>query len=220
MRTVSSTPKAPRTASKIAVALAIGLGIVGWGGWALSRLTRKQVAVYWLTDGNSDILYVIHEREVNALNASQAISIGLNILIEENPQEQLLSAIPPDTKLLDARQDGDEIFLDFSDEFTRGGGATSLLGRVTQVLYTATSIAPDSQVWIAVEGKPVDVISGEGLLIEQPLTRASFPPSFKPYEVPSEELPHNPSSEGPSERDIDGHRTFPKPDLQTSILGF
>ena len=225
MRAVPSTSKAPRTANKLAVGVAIFLGIAGWGGWGISRLLRKQVAVYWLTDGNNDIHYVIHEREVSAVSNSQAISIGLNILIEENPQEQLLSAIPEDTKLLNAHQTGDEIFLDFSDEFRHGGGSTSLLGRVTQVLYTATSLAPQSQVWLSVEGELVEVLSGEGLPIDQPLTRSSFPPSFKPYEVPLVELPferfieEDPRPDRRSDSSLEERLAVLKPDLQISIHG-
>ncbi|MEO0854851.1 MAG: hypothetical protein AAFY15_15310, partial [Cyanobacteria bacterium J06648_11] len=62
----------------------------------------------------------------------------------------------------------------------------SMLGRVTQVLYTATSQDVDAEVWISVEGKEVDVLSGEGLLLEQPLTRASFAPSFRDMTVPED----------------------------------
>jgi len=46
--------------------------------------------------------------------------------------------------------------------------------RVAQVLYTATSLQPNAKVWIDIEGKPLEVLGGEGLLLEQPLTRESF----------------------------------------------
>jgi len=42
--------------------------------------------------------------------------------------------------------------------------------RVAQVLYTATSLQPNAKVWIDIEGKPLEVLGGEGLLLEQPLT--------------------------------------------------
>jgi len=46
--------------------------------------------------------------------------------------------------------------------------------RVAQVLYTATSLQPNAKVWIDIEGKPLEVLGGEGLLLEQPLTQESF----------------------------------------------
>ena len=174
--------------TKLVVGLALGVGLLGWLGWGLSRVFQQSVSVYWLTDANSDIHYVIEERTVSALSQDRAIAVGLNMLIDGHPQEHLLSAVPTDTELLGARQEGDEIYLDFSAEFASGGGASSLLGRVTQVLYTATSAAPTAKVWIAVEGEPVEVLSGEGLLVEQPLTRDSFPPNFKDYIASPQEL--------------------------------
>ena len=173
--------------TKIAIGLAVGVGLLGWVGWGLSRMLRQRVSVYWLTDANSDIHYVIEERDVSALGSDRAIAVGLKILIDGH-QEQQISAVPADTELLGARQEGDEIYLDFSEEFASGGGASSLLGRVTQVLYTATSATPTAKVWISVEGEPVEVLSGEGLLVEQPLTRESFPPNFKDYIASPQEL--------------------------------
>jgi hypothetical protein len=54
-----------------------------------------------------------------------------------------------------------------------------MMSRVTQVLYTATSQNPGARVWISVEGRALEVLGGEGLILDQPLTRASFVPSFQ-----------------------------------------
>ena len=208
----SSSDKRTRPLTTAVLGLAIGLGGLGWVGWGLSRMLQQRVSLYWLTDANSDIHYVIEEREVRALSDAQAIAVGLNILIDGHDREQLISAIPPQTELLGAHYEGTAIHLDFSEEFASGGGATSLLGRVTQVLYTATSLAPDSQVIISVEGDPVEVLSGEGLLLEQPLTRASFSPSFKPYIVPSQDLDDRTPSRD-TERDAGVNPSFPNPEF-------
>ncbi|MFQ3614190.1 MAG: GerMN domain-containing protein, partial [Cyanobacteriota bacterium] len=81
--------------------------------------------------------------------------------------------------VLDVRIEGNDIFLNFSPEFTQGGGSTLMMGRITQVLYTATSQNPGARLWISVEGRALEVLGGEGLIIDQPLTRASFVPSFQ-----------------------------------------
>jgi spore germination protein GerM len=72
----------------------------------------------------------------------------------------------------------DGIHVDLSQGFRTGGGTASMTGRVAQVLYTATSLDPDAPVWLSVEGKPIDSIGGEGLMLEQPLTRKRFKQDF------------------------------------------
>ncbi|MEW5861695.1 MAG: spore germination protein, partial [Cyanobacteriota bacterium] len=57
-------------------------------------------------------------------------------------------------------------------------GSASMTGRVAQILYTATSINPNTNVWIDVEGKRLEVLGGEGLVIDQPLTRQNFEKNF------------------------------------------
>ncbi|MEO1131404.1 MAG: GerMN domain-containing protein [Cyanobacteria bacterium J06639_1] len=163
-----------------------GLGVMG-GIWWLGVGQRQRVDVYWLTDAEeNELYYVVQEKTVRAKDDEQAISNSLNVLIEGSRDPQLITAIPDDTRVLDVKTENDDIFINFSSEFAQGGGASSMLGRVTQVLYTATSQDVDAEVWISVEGKEISVLSGEGLLLDQPLTRASFSPSFRDMTVPAE----------------------------------
>ncbi len=53
-----------------------------------------------------------------------------------------------------------------------------MAGRLAQILYTATTLEPDAPVWLSVEGKPLEVLGGEGLLLEQPLSRDRFEKDF------------------------------------------
>ena len=77
---------------------------------------------------------------------------------------------------MSVQQDG--IHINLSQAFTTGGGSASMTGRVAQVLYTATSLKPNAKVWISVEGKPLDTLGGEGLELDQPLTRQNFKQNF------------------------------------------
>lgn len=145
-------------------------GLVVWG-WLSPQQT---LLLYWLTDINNELYYVQQQQSFSSLTLEDAIAQALKQLIKGNRDSRLLSALPPETQVLNVRVEGDDIFLNFSRDLTKGGGSTSILGRVTQILYTATSHNSNARVWISVEGEALSNLGGESLLIEQPLSRASF----------------------------------------------
>ena len=136
-----------------------------------------QSAVYWIEAKNNKLIAV--PIAIKAKNNNEAIASVLNSLIAENPpQSTLYSAIPANTKVLSAVTKNQEIRIDLSKDFTKGGGSASMQGRIIQVLYTATSLEPDAKVYLSVEGKALKYIGGEGLPIPQPMTRKDFALEF------------------------------------------
>ncbi|HEY9848170.1 MAG TPA: GerMN domain-containing protein [Leptolyngbyaceae cyanobacterium] len=92
--------------------------------------------------------------------------------------QDVSSSIPDGTKLRSVKVENDTVNVDLSQEFTEGGGSASMTGRLGQVIYTATSLNPNAKVTIAVDGKQLETLGGEGLELEQPLTRESFQKNF------------------------------------------
>lgn len=173
-----SRPRRGRALQLGILGFLLGLGVMG-GAWWYSIGPRQTLSLYWLTSADNSIDYVQQERRVRAFDTQEAIRLALEELIAGPRDPHLTTAIPPQTRVLDVRVEGNDIFLNFSPEFTQGGGSTAMMSRIAQVLYTATSQNPGARVWISVEGRALEVLGGEGLILDQPLTRASFVPSFQ-----------------------------------------
>jgi len=142
-----------------------------------TRAVDGQLAVYWIESSKNKLIAV--PIAVKAKNNDEAIASVINTLIAEKPPEsELYSAIPANTKVLSTTTKNKEIRINFSQDFTKGGGSASMQGRIIQVLYTATSLEPDAKVYLSVEGKPLKYIGGEGLEVPQPMTRKDFALEF------------------------------------------
>jgi spore germination protein GerM len=103
---------------------------------------------------------------------------ALRSLLAGPGRRDLLTEIPPGTTLLGVRVEGGTATVNFSKHYAVGGGSSSMLGRVWQVVYTATQFPGAPAVQILIEGRRVDVLGGEGLMIGGPLRRPPSPPSF------------------------------------------
>lgn len=135
---------------------------------------KQEIAIY-LLDDNLAVTpnnITIDKGE----NLQSTLTLAFNQLLADGENKN--TAIPPETKLnsLEVKEDG--IHLDLSEDFTFGGGSQSMIGRLGQIIYTASSLDPSANVWINVEGQPLDVLGGEGAIVRQPMTRDVFVESF------------------------------------------
>lgn len=146
-----------------------------------SNQNEIQAKVYWIkvTDNKLDLAATSMGIE-QSQQPNVAVEKALGRLLEGKVNDNnYTSTIPEGTKLRSVTFQEDGIHIDLSQEFTFGGGSTSMMGRVGQIVYTATSLDPKAKVWLEVQGKPLEYLGGEGLYVPQPLTREKFKANYQ-----------------------------------------
>lgn len=136
----------------------------------------------WFSDG---VTLYLAWREGPATEgvARQAVELLL-----EGPipvEDELETAIPAGTRLLGIDIDEAVATVDLSSEFESGGGSQSMFMRLAQVVYTVTQFTTVRAVRFHLDGRPVDVFSGEGIVLDSPVTRKDYEQLLPPIVVES-----------------------------------
>ncbi|PSB39888.1 hypothetical protein C7B69_00935 [filamentous cyanobacterium Phorm 46] len=145
----------------------------------LQQTDTLTVQVYWIKGAIGKFEAVPTKVAVKqADNPDAVLQVAFNSLLAGPKDASVSSEIPQVTKLRSLNVKSEGVYVDLSREFTSGGGSSSMTSRLGQVIYTATSLKPNTKVWISVEGKPLELLGGEGLEVAQPSTRQSFDKNF------------------------------------------
>ena len=145
-----------------------------------SKLIQSEAKTYWLSANSDKLDFVTNAVSVQkSANKDQVLQTALEQLLSQTPNPPASTAIPSGTQLLSLKMSSKGVYLNLSDAFTQGGGSESMMGRLGQILYTASSVDPNMPVWISVEGKLLETLGGEGLMLEQPITRQWFKENFE-----------------------------------------
>ncbi len=145
-----------------------------------SETVEKTLAIYWVEDKSGKLSIISLPVQIQAQNDPTVfLNIAMDRLLAGVSDPNQFSEIPKGTKLLNLTTKNDEVYVDLSPEFTQGGGSASMTGRLGQIVYTSTTLNPNSKVWLSVAGKPLTVLGGEGLEIAQPITRSTFDREFR-----------------------------------------
>ena len=86
----------------------------------------------------------------------------------------LRTAVPEGTQLLDLKIADGIARVDLTSEFESGGGSASMQMRLAQVVYTITQFPTVKGVVFLLDGDQIDVLGGEGIIIDHPLTRRDY----------------------------------------------
>lgn len=175
----SSTP--PSTTSSSAVS----------GGAASTRTAppsrppqqvQRSVRLYFL---GRDVTLVPVARTVSVRDGAVAAAAVTAVLAGPSAAERadgIGSAVPAGTALRGVVIAAGIADVDLTSAFTTGGGTASMTGRVGQIVYTLTQFPTVRGVTFRVDGKPLRVLGGEGLILDRPMTRQALtgllPPIF------------------------------------------
>lgn len=144
------------------------------------KAETETVQVYWFNGTQGEVSFnPIPVSVQKTENKSNTLKQAFKLLLAGPIDATHTTTIPKGTKLLGIKEDKTGIHIDLSQSFTEGGGSDVMIGRLAQVLYTATSLEPNAKVWISVEGQPLEVLGeGDGLMLDQPMTRQNFKENF------------------------------------------
>lgn len=90
-------------------------------------------------------------------------------------EARITSEIPAGTALVSLAVGADRVAtLELSPTFDDGGGSASMFGRLAQVTYTLTAFPSIDSVLLMENGAVVEVFSGEGIVLDGPMSREAF----------------------------------------------
>jgi sporulation and spore germination protein/immunoglobulin-like protein involved in spore germination len=127
----------------------------------------------WFTRGES--LYPVTRTE----NATPRVgTAALEALLEmPDTAEQgagVGSQVPAGTQVLGLTIDNGIATVDLTSEFESGGGSASMNMRIAQIVYTLTQFPTVKGVLFELDGRSVDVLGGEGVIVDHPVTRKDY----------------------------------------------
>ena len=144
------------------------------GGSSTSEGTESLITYQvWFTRGES-LFMVKRTQEATPRIGTAAME---SLIAGPSTQEQAAavgSQIPAGTQLLGLNVDNGVATVDLTSEFESGGGSASMNMRIAQVVYTLTQFPTVKGVLFQLDGQRVDVLGGEGVIVDQPVTRKDY----------------------------------------------
>ena len=146
------------------------------------RPATVEVSVFFTREEGNAIVLAEARRTVPGGDTSALVRAALTEMLKGPTAEEqgkgLVSQIPSGTALRGVRITGGVVRADFSNEVESGGGSASMLGRMWQIVYTATLFPQAPRVQILIDGRQREAMGGEGVIIAEPIARPRTPPRF------------------------------------------
>ena len=89
-------------------------------------------------------------------------------------QAGMFSSIPEGTTFLGLEIENGIATVDLSKEYASGGGSLSMMMRLAEVVFTLTQFPTVDGVDFKLDGQPITVLGGEGIIIDHPMRRTDY----------------------------------------------
>ena len=126
--------------------------------------------------GNEGLVPVLRE-----VPKTQAVATAAMTALLQGPNDAemagrpaMFTAIPDGTKLLGISIKNGIATVNLSREYESGGGSASIFGRLAQVTFTLTQFSSVTSVLFELDGNPVSLFSGEGVILDHAVGRADY----------------------------------------------
>jgi len=139
---------------------------------------KSYVNVYFIgQNSNKDEVYKVVKREYDSEKGETKLKYSIESLLKGTTAVEkakgVYSEIPQGTKLLSLEETPTKVIVNLSNDFEQGGGTDGLYKRIYQLIKTANKNTV-LDVYLYIDGKQVDVIGGEGIMLNQPLNSNSL----------------------------------------------
>lgn len=142
------------------------------------NVPKSYVNVYFIgQNSNKEEVYKVVKRPYDPQNDGTKLKYSIVSLLKgPNKKERakgIYSEVPAGTKLISLEEKPDKIIVNLSGNFEQGGGTDGLYKRLYQLIKTSNKNT-SADVYLYINGKQVDVVGGEGIMINQPLNDKSL----------------------------------------------
>ena len=137
------------------------------------ELKYQTINIFFIAhNSNGEEVYRAVKRDYLPEYGSQlkfAVKSLINGPSEKEKKAGVYTEIPAGTRLISITEAPSRVVINLTNEFETGGGTDGIYKRLFQLIKTV-KINSNLPLYLQLDGKQVDVIGGEGIMINQPLS--------------------------------------------------
>ncbi|MBR1753523.1 GerMN domain-containing protein [bacterium] len=139
---------------------------------------KETVSIYFIgQNSKKEDVYKIVKRDYDEERDGKKLDFAIHELLKGPSAKEsalgIYTEIPKETKLRAISNLNGKKYIDLSVDFEQGGGTDGLYKRLYQLIKTINKNTTED-VYLKIEGREVDVIGGEGIMLSQPLNSRSL----------------------------------------------